>query len=120
MKRIMRSFLIVVFFSLALCAPASQHHEADVQKLGVVVFPTSCSPAVQKEFERGVALLHSFARAVGCARSGQLKAARESVGQLARLQSSSMPAETSYTNANFVEIQKREASATHGAPSPCL
>jgi len=52
-----------------------------------------------------------FARAVGCARSGQLKAARESVGQLAKLQSRPAPAETSYTNANFIEIQKREASA---------
>jgi len=30
------------------------------EQLGVVVFPTSCAPSVQKSFERGVALLHSF------------------------------------------------------------
>lgn len=52
---------------LPLLMPASfgaesfQHHEGNVQKLGIVVFPTSCSPAVQKDFQRGVALLHSFA-----------------------------------------------------------
>jgi len=32
----------------------------DLGKVGTVVFPTSCDPAVQPEFERGVALLHSF------------------------------------------------------------
>src|SRR5438067_12784104 len=30
------------------------------EKLGTVDFPTSCEPAVQPLFERGVALLHSF------------------------------------------------------------
>ena len=35
------------------------HHEAD-EKLGTVSFPTSCAPAVQSQFERGVALLYSF------------------------------------------------------------
>jgi tetratricopeptide (TPR) repeat protein len=30
------------------------------QSLGKVTFPTSCSPAVQQEFERGVAMLHSY------------------------------------------------------------
>jgi hypothetical protein len=29
-------------------------------RLGAVVFPTSCSSAVQPAIERGVALLHSF------------------------------------------------------------
>jgi tRNA G26 N,N-dimethylase Trm1 len=32
-----------------------------LKKLGVVKFPSSCSANVQKEFERAVALLHSFA-----------------------------------------------------------
>src|SRR6267378_4210997 len=31
-----------------------------VEKLGKVNFPTSCSPAVQQQFERGVAMLHSY------------------------------------------------------------
>jgi hypothetical protein len=30
------------------------------EQLGKVSFPTSCAPAVQAEFERAVALLHSF------------------------------------------------------------
>ena len=37
-----------------------QHHHQPGEKLGKVVFPISCAPAVQKPFERGVALLHSF------------------------------------------------------------
>jgi tetratricopeptide (TPR) repeat protein len=41
---------------------AIQEHEHPVpEKLGSVKFPTSCSANVQKEFERAVALLHSFA-----------------------------------------------------------
>jgi len=37
------------------------HHSADQpERLGQVKFPVSCDPAVQKPFERGVALLHSF------------------------------------------------------------
>jgi tetratricopeptide (TPR) repeat protein len=35
------------------------HHDAD-EKLGKVSFPISCAPGSQEEFERGVALLHSF------------------------------------------------------------
>jgi hypothetical protein len=30
------------------------------QKLGTVTFPTSCNPNVQTEFNRGVAMLHSY------------------------------------------------------------
>ena len=41
---------------------AAQEHEHPVpEKLGNVKFPTSCSTDVQQEFERAVALLHSFA-----------------------------------------------------------
>jgi tetratricopeptide (TPR) repeat protein len=36
-------------------------HELTEQQVGTVHFPISCAPSVQKEFERGVALLHSFA-----------------------------------------------------------
>ena len=39
----------------------SHAHQRDSEKLGTVSFPTSCAPTVQKSFERGVALLHSFA-----------------------------------------------------------
>ncbi len=41
--------------------PAEEHEHPVPEKLGVVNFPTSCSASVQKDFERGVALLHSFA-----------------------------------------------------------
>jgi hypothetical protein len=37
------------------------HDEIDEQQFGTVHFPTSCAARVQKNFERGVALLHSFA-----------------------------------------------------------
>jgi hypothetical protein len=30
------------------------------EKLGKVAFPTSCDPNVQAEFDRGVAMLHSY------------------------------------------------------------
>ena len=38
------------------------HHHEDLtsEQLGTVHFPVSCSASVQKPFERGVALLHSF------------------------------------------------------------
>jgi tetratricopeptide (TPR) repeat protein len=52
-----------------------------------------------------------FARAVGCARSGELETARASLHQLGELQHGPMAAKTAYTDANFIEIQKREASA---------
>ena len=35
------------------------HHDAN-EKLGTVSFPITCAPGSQKDFERGVALLHSF------------------------------------------------------------
>ncbi len=41
-------------------APAAHEHGAPAGRLGAVHFPTSCAAAVQPEFDRGVALLHSF------------------------------------------------------------
>jgi len=46
---------------LPLVLPAQEHEHPVPEKLGVVNFPTSCSADVQKDFERAVALLHSFA-----------------------------------------------------------
>jgi len=57
-------WFILTFALLQPWAPdaeCAQHHTGNIEKLGVVIFPTSCSPLVQKEFERAVALLHSFA-----------------------------------------------------------
>ena len=67
----MRSYTFVVAvltlgFVLRFAAPSAgqqpeQHdHPAPAGGLGAVHFATSCAPAVQKEFDRGVALLHSF------------------------------------------------------------
>jgi tetratricopeptide (TPR) repeat protein len=50
--------LLLVFSS----SPAQQTHSHPApEKLGKVSFPISCMPAVQEQFNRGVALLHSFA-----------------------------------------------------------
>jgi tetratricopeptide (TPR) repeat protein len=58
--------IAVVLITLAIISPllADQGHNHDDpsdQQLGAVHFPISCAPRVQKTFERGVALLHSFA-----------------------------------------------------------
>lgn len=46
---------LLVLVPLALTAQEPHHHS-----LGTVNFPVSCSPAAQKTFNTGVALLHSF------------------------------------------------------------
>jgi tetratricopeptide (TPR) repeat protein len=62
----MQRLLSVGFISLILACPSAlwadegHPHDHSTEKLGTVSFPTSCAPAVQKPFERGVALLHSF------------------------------------------------------------
>jgi tetratricopeptide (TPR) repeat protein len=43
-----------------LGAVGQEPHHHEEEQLGTVSFPTSCAPPVQKAFERGVALLHSF------------------------------------------------------------
>ena len=40
--------------------PPAHDHGAPTGRLGSVHFATSCAPAVADEFDRGVALLHSF------------------------------------------------------------
>jgi tetratricopeptide (TPR) repeat protein len=59
----MKSCSLLLFSVLLLaasCRADEGHHHATGEKLGSVSFPTSCSPAVQKSFERGMALLYSF------------------------------------------------------------
>jgi len=56
--------LVVVFLALtlpALCDEDHHHDDLTSLELGTVHFPVSCTPTVQKSFEQGVALLHSFA-----------------------------------------------------------
>ena len=55
--RLLLTLLLVVPFS-----PAQETHSHPAPaKLGKVSFPVSCTPAAQAEFNKGVALLHSFA-----------------------------------------------------------
>jgi len=58
------TLLLIVLTCITSCPPAfaDEHHDYDPNAtLGAVSFPIpSCSPAQQKNFERGVALLHSF------------------------------------------------------------
>ncbi len=55
------SVLVLISFPLLADEGHQHHHDADTEQLGTVSFPTSCASSVQKPFERGVALLHSFA-----------------------------------------------------------
>lgn len=53
--------LILILALLPALADDQHHHMMDPnEKLGSVTFATSCAAEVQKPFERGVALLHSF------------------------------------------------------------
>ena len=54
--------LALVVMGLPALADEGHHHdELSDQQLGTVHFPISCAPGVQKTFESGIALLHSFA-----------------------------------------------------------
>ena len=66
--QILRSTLILAVALAIAPAPARAQHEHDhahavPERLGQVHFPTSCNPAAQADFTRGLALLHSFAYA---------------------------------------------------------
>ena len=56
-----RVAFIVAWMSFALSAAQEVHDHPAPERLGTVSFPTSCKPEVQQEFNRAVALLHSFA-----------------------------------------------------------
>ena len=62
----MQRVLLVLGLLLSVIIPAvgddEGHHHEDLtpDQLGTVHFPVSCAEGVQKPFERGVALLHSF------------------------------------------------------------
>ena len=59
----MKSRILLVAVSLFLLPSSGFAQSRDataLEKLGKVTFPTSCDPKVQAEFERGVAMLHSF------------------------------------------------------------
>jgi hypothetical protein len=55
----MKLFMLLTVSAL-LSAPVVTAQEKITQQLGKVHFPVSCSPAAQEQFERGVAMLHSY------------------------------------------------------------
>ena len=56
-----KSIAAILLALLASGARAQEHpHSADPEKLGTVHFATSCNQPAQQEFNRAVALLHSF------------------------------------------------------------
>ena len=55
--------ILLLLFLLPFSSAQETHNHSAPEKLGKVSFPTSCAPKVQEQFDRGVALLHSFAYA---------------------------------------------------------
>jgi tetratricopeptide (TPR) repeat protein len=61
MHRLCFALCLLVLLSCPAFSDEGHHHEElTPDQLGTVHFPISCAPAMQKPFERGVALLHSF------------------------------------------------------------
>lgn len=56
-----RLLVVLILLCPTLFAAQQEHEHAGPEKLGSVSFPTACKPATQREFNRAVALLHSFA-----------------------------------------------------------
>src|SRR5437773_10519150 len=52
-------FVLLTVFPF-LFAPVGVAQEKATEQLGKVHFPVSCSPVAQGQFERGVAMLHSY------------------------------------------------------------
>ena len=55
-----RLIAAVLFAFAAPYGMTQEHQHGDGEKLGAVHFATSCNEAAQKDFNRAVALLHSF------------------------------------------------------------
>lgn len=62
MKKTVLALIVCLLCAMPALADDEGHHHEDLtdQQLGTVHFPTTCTEDVQKNFERGVALLHSF------------------------------------------------------------
>lgn len=57
----LRRTLLILLLAVSVASAQETHSHAAPEQLGNVWFATSCSPAAQGQFNRGVALLHSFA-----------------------------------------------------------
>ena len=56
--RLTRSVVVLLFLGTSVLA--GQQAPADLEKLGKVHFPVSCSPDAQRQFDRALAMLHNF------------------------------------------------------------
>jgi tetratricopeptide (TPR) repeat protein len=54
---------VSLLFVASLSSAQEMHDHGIPERLGEVSFPITCAPSVQEQFNRGVALLHSFAYA---------------------------------------------------------
>lgn len=59
MKTLMASFALCVLVTAA-SASNNERQVGDLGQVGAVEFKTSCDPSLQADFDRGLALLHSF------------------------------------------------------------
>ena len=55
--KVIVGFLLIMLASNGI---AQEHQHGNGDKLGVVHFATSCNETAQKDFDRALALLHSF------------------------------------------------------------
>jgi tetratricopeptide (TPR) repeat protein len=60
MRNLICLLCLAAAFSFAAFADEGHHDELTQDQLGTVHFPVSCTPEAQKDFTKGVALLHSF------------------------------------------------------------
>ena len=58
--RVRRRFLLIFLAFRFVCPAQEAHSHSAPEELGQVSFPISCQPSVQADFNRSVALLHSF------------------------------------------------------------
>ena len=61
MKQLIALLAVCATAYLTPAASQEMHSHPPPEKLGTVTFTTSCAPSVRNDFERSVALLHSFA-----------------------------------------------------------
>src|SRR4029434_10812131 len=59
-KRLFAMFALMAMALMGVVCVVALPALAQQDKLGKVTFPTSCDPSVQPQFERGVAMLHSY------------------------------------------------------------
>jgi hypothetical protein len=62
LPKILRGLLLIFLpvFCVQPLRAQPEHSHGTSEKLGTVSFPISCAAEVQQEFNRGIALLHSF------------------------------------------------------------